>query len=179
MKRASVIQYLELAGWELKRESQSHSLWKNASTDYLLAVPNQEVLSDRLGSKICRTLGKDNRIPKVDSQDVHRIIKRDFGTDQARIVFSLLISQSSAHWSKGSGKDRIFLAILKLAGGDVDAIPQQIQAANLDPRDLIGFAEYPRFMKIGFIGAEKLNPIERQKLLDDDYQDYLNWLCAK
>ncbi len=129
-------------------------------------------------------------VPDINEVDVWRVIRRDFGADEVEAIYNVLSQYSSPLWAWGKDKSRephfgkmynehqVYLAILKLANGMRDKLEHQLQVANIDPRDVIGFAEYPRFTRIGFVGAEKLDA-EAQRLIDDDFPDYMGWLTAK
>jgi hypothetical protein len=53
----------------------------------------------------------------------------------------------------GVGEDRVKLAILKLSGGDIEALGEAAAAAALDWRDVIAWAEYPEQMRAGHGGV--------------------------
>ena len=56
MKRTALLKHLRRHGCHLKREGRSHSLWTNAATGEVEAVPRHTEVSDRLALKICRGL---------------------------------------------------------------------------------------------------------------------------
>jgi len=69
---------------------------------------------------------------------------------------------------------RVKLAVLKLAGPDLDKIQTMTKRAKEDFRDIIAWAEYPRQSKKWSIpdGSTK------QKLIDADKAEYQLWLCS-
>ena len=68
---------------------------------------------------------------------------------------------------------RVHLAILKLASREVsvESIKKLTQAAQVDYRDILAWAEYPRSMKYG-----PAEGVEAKKLSDDDLREYQTWL---
>ena len=61
MKRGSLLRHLRKHGCYLKREGREHSLWCNAKTGEIEAVPRHVEISNKLAKKICRGL----TIPEV------------------------------------------------------------------------------------------------------------------
>jgi mRNA interferase HicA len=64
VKRSSLLQHLRRNGCFLKREGSSHSLWINAATGAIEAIPRHTEIPNNLARKICRGLG----IPEVGSK---------------------------------------------------------------------------------------------------------------
>ena len=56
MKRSSLLKQLRRNGCYLKREGRSHSLWCNPKTGHIEAVPRHTEISDKLATKIIRSL---------------------------------------------------------------------------------------------------------------------------
>ncbi len=56
MKRGDLLRHLRRYGCYLKREGRAHSLWCNAATGAVEAVPRHDEIANRLAAKICRTL---------------------------------------------------------------------------------------------------------------------------
>ena len=57
MKRSTLLRHLRKHGCYLKREGRSHSLWCNARTGAVEAVPRHTEIANGLARKICRGLG--------------------------------------------------------------------------------------------------------------------------
>jgi len=57
VKRGALLRHLRRYGCILKREGAAHSLWMNAATGAVEAVPRHTEISNRLAIKICRGLG--------------------------------------------------------------------------------------------------------------------------
>ena len=80
----------------------------------------------------------------TDAEFVSVIIARVLGEDEAAAVVELLTAYSP---TSAMSPDRVHLAILKLCGGDVGRLVELIDLAEVDPRDVVGDAEYPRQMR--------------------------------
>jgi hypothetical protein len=73
-------------------------------------------------------------------------------------------------------RDRVHMAILKLSGGDRDELRRYVQIGCSDYRDVLGAAEYPGFMAVGFTGVEDMTPFERRAIVRGDAMQYREWL---
>jgi len=62
------------------------------------------------------------------------------------------------------GTARLMLAAIKVAGGDLGKLSIWVQAARIDPRDLIAAAEYPRELHEHSEDARQL-----------DFAEYVMW----
>jgi hypothetical protein len=106
--------------------------------------------------------------PSVNRSDVERIVRRDFPSDNWATVRDLLDYYGTATHERE--KDRVQLAILKLADGSIDELLIQIQTAKLDYPDVLSLAEYPSYR-----WSEK-DESKIQKMYRDDWQQYSDWL---
>jgi hypothetical protein len=111
-------------------------------------------------------------VAKITDNLLDRLIKRDF-KHSAEIVSSKLKELTS---DSQKGKNRISADILKLANKDINALDELIKKANIDGRDIIAWAEYPRNAKIGF---DDLSEDKMKQIYIDDFVDYSNWLNEK
>jgi len=68
---------------------------------------------------------------------------------------------------------RVRLAVLKLAGADLQQLHSYVDAAKGDYRDVLAWAEYPAQMESD---SWQLPPNERKLLIDRDREQYENWL---
>lgn len=118
-------------------------------------------------------------IPKVDRDDVLRIIRREFQQNNVDQILRILDNYGSKEWQRRGGTDRVLLAILKLSNGDADRLGDLVKTACNDYRDVIAPAEYPRFWAIGLVAADKMNGEEKKRLIEDDWQQYQEWLNRK
>lgn len=108
-------------------------------------------------------------VPKITESILEKIIERDFKGNSTEVKTKLEKVKSETE----SGKKRISAAILKLANGNLKAVENFIEVANIDLRDIISQAEYPRCSKLGFEAME--NP-EIRKVYLEDWEEYTEWL---
>lgn len=121
----------------------------------------------------------NDHIPKVNRDDVLRIIRREFQQHDVDRILGILDNYGSEEWQRRGGTDRVLLAILKLSSGDVDRLRDLVKTACNDFRDVIAPAEYPRFWAIGLVAADKMDYEEKKRLIEDDWQQYQEWLNRK
>ncbi|MGO9480547.1 MAG: hypothetical protein ACLP05_02025 [Candidatus Kryptoniota bacterium] len=109
---------------------------------------------------------------KVSSTDVERIVRRDYPSELYESVVEALkqFEGDSESW----GIYRVRLAGLKVADGDLEKLKTTIQNANVDFRDVLTEAEYPTVFHQGF-PADAIGDSARQKIIEDDWQQYLSW----
>jgi hypothetical protein len=113
-------------------------------------------------------------IPKVNRDDVRRIILREFQSHGVDPILGILDGYGAEEWQQG--KERVQLAILKVSGGDIDRLRELVDTACYDFRDVVAPAEYPRFWAIGLVAAEKMSDEEKKRLIEDDWRQYQEWL---
>jgi hypothetical protein len=117
-------------------------------------------------------------IPKVTSDDVERIVRRDYSKAQFDSVMAVLrIYEQSI--SGRRERPRVQLAALKLANGHLEALITHINTAVQDFRDVLGPAEYPEYSKQVAFRGRKLSFEEEQgiqRIIDSDWNQYEDWL---
>jgi hypothetical protein len=74
------------------------------------------------------------------------------------------------------GRERVQLAILKLSEGDLDTLRSYMALAKTDYRDVLAMAEYPGQFALGFVGWKELPEADKERIRDEDLQQYTNWL---
>ena len=113
-------------------------------------------------------------VPAVTSQDVERVVARDFPSEIAHKVAAILgeYGGDDAH----RDNDRVRLAALKLAAGDVERVRAAIEMAKRDFRDVLALAEYPEYSRTVRPSAD-LSAAERQRIVDADWRQYSEWLA--
>jgi hypothetical protein len=111
--------------------------------------------------------------PDVTSDDVDRIVRRDFPNEQFAPITALLNEYGHEKWHRESS--RVRLAVLKLAHGSVEKLRVHIEAAKSDYRDVLAAAEYPDYCKIGFRITE-LPADEQRRIINRDWKQYEDWL---
>ena len=112
---------------------------------------------------------EEQPIPKISNRILEEIIERDFGINSIEVKTKLNQVKSDTE----SGKNRISVAILKLANGNINSIDNFIELANSDFRDVISQAEYKRCSELGFEDIEKS---EIGKIYLEDWKEYTEWL---
>ena len=112
-------------------------------------------------------------VPHVSAADIERVIYRDFPRVQVDDVLAILAEYGTEIWHKE--RERVRLAALKLANGDLAKLRSAIDRAKLDYRDVLAPAEYPKFMQEG-IRFRRLRSRDRQLIYTDDWQQYERWL---
>jgi hypothetical protein len=74
----------------------------------------------------------------------------------------------------GREGERVAMACLKLAGSDLGKLKDYAEAAAVDYRDVLAWAEYPRQMEIGPNAPSE----EQQRARRADAEEYARWLDA-
>ncbi len=111
--------------------------------------------------------------PEVTSADVERILRRDFSAGDVARAVALL--ERYGDESRHREVDRVRLAVLKLAAGNLERLAEQVENAAGDYRDAIGPAEYPRYLACY---DQSLKDDEKQRIVDADWRQYQQWLQA-
>lgn len=114
---------------------------------------------------------KTQPYPKVTRDDVLRVIHRDFSQPEAKIL-TILDRYGANEWEPE--RDRVQLAVLKLAAGDFQALELHIETACRDYRDVLSSAEYPAFSRHGWSTPFKRG--EKTKIYQEDWDQYQRWL---
>lgn len=74
---------------------------------------------------------------------------------------------------KGQEQERVQIAIIKLADGDLEKLISLVDVANGDFRDVLAWAEYPEQSKRY---TWKMKDSEVKEIQYKDRQQYLDWL---
>ena len=114
----------------------------------------------------------DQFTPQVTQEDVERVLQRDFPAEhweELREMIQLVQVRE---------KDRVILARMKNAGGDVQKLNGNLNEASGYYREIIGEAEYPFYLKKMF-WIDKLTEKERLDIIEKDKKQYLDWLNRK
>ncbi|TVP97442.1 MAG: hypothetical protein EA381_14985 [Planctomycetaceae bacterium] len=114
-------------------------------------------------------------VPDIDEATVQRLVERDFPSGVIDRVHSILATYGTG--SHHFERNRVLAAVLKLADGDLLELQRQLGVADADFRDVVGAAEYPAQMKIGFVGMERIGPDRLHELKELDWQEYSAWLA--
>lgn len=78
---------------------------------------------------------------------------------------------------EGTEVERVRLAILKLAGNNLDELMQTVDGAKEDPEDIVSWAERPRATRLR-MGNHKLHENQRQKIQTEDRDEWDSWLAS-
>jgi len=115
---------------------------------------------------------KTQPAPKVSRDDITRIVRRDFpGVPEGKVV-EILDRYGTSDWQRE--RDRVQLAILKLANGDLEALRKHTDIACSDYRDVLAAAEYPAYSQHGW--SRPLAGGEPAKIFEADWNQYQTWL---
>ena len=71
-------------------------------------------------------------------------------------------------------RERVQMAILKLANGNIDELSRLVKIAKKDYRDVIALAEYPEEMKLN--NVKEIDEKELESIRKRDRRQYLDWL---
>ncbi len=112
----------------------------------------------------------DQPVPNVSRTDVERIVRREFAGEDANRAVSIL----DEYQSDGGSPSRVQLAALKLAAGDLAALRREIEKAKSDYRDVLAYAEYPRYSRE--IALKDVTESLKQVVIDEDWSQYESWL---
>jgi hypothetical protein len=108
--------------------------------------------------------------PKVSRADVERIVRRDFPAAAFSDVLRLLDEYGTEDYHRE--KERVQLAVLKLASGSQGNLRGSIEDAKRDYRDVLSAAEYPDYPW----DPSKLTEKEQKRIIDADWKQYDDWL---
>ena len=115
----------------------------------------------------------DQPVPRVIAADVARVVERDFReADRAGVRAAL------AKYTESDGSAplaRVHLAILKLSEGNPEKVAEHVQNALIDYRDVLAWAEYPRYSARGGFDSDA----EEERTIAEDWAEYKEWLERK
>jgi hypothetical protein len=104
------------------------------------------------------------RWDKIWDEKLAQLFVASTERDAANALLAPVIAGSEGH--------RVAVACLKLAGGSLNKMKECAQAALIDYRDILAWAEYPRHMQLD-PGA---TPEQRAAARRADAQEYSHWL---
>ncbi|HMJ67221.1 MAG TPA: hypothetical protein VK615_17885 [Candidatus Binatia bacterium] len=105
--------------------------------------------------------------------DVERVVRRDFPPERVAEVVAMLDEYGPDEWH--SEPERVRLAVLKLAAGNLERLRYELEGAKCDYRDVLSPAEYPGYCKRVW-GRKQVSPEEEQRVIDADWKHYQDWL---
>ncbi len=110
--------------------------------------------------------------PEITREDIERLVRRDYGHDSAPGVLKMLEEYGTEGWHREP--ERVRAAILKLSGGKLEKLRHNVETAKKDYRDVLAYAEYPRYFMEP--GVDAMPAAEREKIIQADWKDYQEWL---
>jgi hypothetical protein len=114
----------------------------------------------------------DQFTPQVGQEDVERVLQRDFPAEHWQELREMISRLQVTE------KDRVILACMKNAGGDVQKLKGNMNEATGYYRELIAGAEYPFYLR-KWSRIEKLTEEEKADIIEKDKRQYLDWLNRK
>ena len=110
-------------------------------------------------------------VPGVTAADVNRIVSRDFPPGTRARVMAALEEYGRESWHNDI--DRVRVALLKLAGGDLARLRLHLDVAKTDFRDVLAAAEYPLYSLRPF---DEMPDADREQIIASDWAQYQEWL---
>lgn len=110
------------------------------------------------------------KVPEYSYTDLNRVLAREYPGETGKEALSVLGVFSEEQWQGWSL--RVHMACLKLARGNIADLKKYVQVACGDPRDVIAWAEYGRYMKAK-------DPSAKQKATEEDWRELQEWLSHK
>jgi len=111
--------------------------------------------------------------PNITRADVLRVLAREFPEADAAVLLAVLDEYGGESWHRE--RERVQMAILKLAGGDGERLRHYVKSAWEDYRDVLAWAEYPGYAR-EVPGPGALPPEETQRIIAADWAQYQAWL---
>jgi hypothetical protein len=108
-------------------------------------------------------------LPELTEADIGRVVGRDYAPQLQPVVEELIQAVEVIE------KTRVVIACLKNANGDFEKLKGELANASGWWREIISEAEYPNYTKKMF-RIERLSADERQRIIDKDKKQYLDWL---
>ena len=113
--------------------------------------------------------------PKITAADVERIIARDFPSAEVAAVRAALAEYGTKAWHREV--DRVRIAVLRMADGDLGRLRSALATADQDYRDVLSVAEYPGYLQK--VSPSDKNEINRVLAVDADWNQYREWFERK
>lgn len=108
-------------------------------------------------------------VPTVTIEDVRRVVAREFAGEEVAVALDAIDRLEVRE------HDRIALACLKLANGDLQRLLHELADAPGYWREKISEAEYPASSKKRF-HWERLSDDEKADIYTKDWKQYSEWL---
>ena len=123
--------------------------------------------------------GSPNRIELTEL--VTRKVKQCFAVDEQAEAIRLLETECARNLPfcesyNAEELEVVRLAVVKLAGGSLEGLRRQIEAAQTDWRDVIFFAQAPEEVNRGYYTDADKADAETSEMKARDHQQYEGWL---
>lgn len=112
--------------------------------------------------------------PRASDDEVQRLVQREFAAAEEHLVWPILNAYGTETWHVE--ENRVRIAAIKLACGDLRELERQIAVALVDFRDVVGAAESPSLMQLGFTGMERAGKEAVETLGAEDLERYEEWV---
>ena len=111
----------------------------------------------------------------MSRDDVLRVVRRDHPASDFEEVLAILDEYGVESWHRE--RDRVHLAVLKLAAGDLEELRRQIKLARTDYRDALAEAEFPENLTRR-VPTGRSSAAEQAAMDDRDWDQYQRWLVG-
>ena len=108
--------------------------------------------------------------PKYSDEELESLIRREFPEETKQV--KVLIPSLNDHFINGN---RIKAAIIKLSEGKISELAKRIEQAKQDPRDVVGYAEFPRQMACSRAELSRMDSGRLNSLKMADWKEYNEW----
>lgn len=95
--------------------------------------------------------------------------------DEAPADILRILDQYGEKQSEQGGA-RVQLAIIKVSEGNLERLPELVELAQRDYRDLLAWAEYPEEMRLSIQALKALSREEIRAIRQRDREQYMRWL---
>ena len=112
-------------------------------------------------------------IPDISTKDIDYLITREFPNRNSSDIINVLNQYKS---DSNEGRNKIWCSIIKLCKGNVKKLEYYTERAVNDYRDVLLWAETPRYLKYDYSVLSKKSRKEQDLLAEEDYKNYNLWI---
>ncbi len=99
-------------------------------------------------------------------------VKQFFPNEEQEKIMATLALYGKESYERET--QRVQIAVLKLSGGDLEKLRENVDAAKNDYRDMLALAEYPE--QTSRVTWKMGNKEEVKRIQERDRRQYLDWL---
>jgi len=114
-------------------------------------------------------------VPQATEADVARLVHRDYAPGEVAAALALLEQYGTQTWHNEVVRVRV--AVLKLAGGNLEELRKHLKVADRDYRDTLAAAEYPVYMRS--ISPSEKSDLKQKLAVNSDWHLYREWFERK